>query len=187
MFDILPFCEEKDKEEDIMYACITYIPEISHQLKRAFNNAGINTTFTSAPKLKDILCSRNTTKPPKEKKKGIYQYKCKCSNNAIYVGQTCRSYEKRWDEHKRAIDKQQWHHSGISQHHQDCPHQFDHDNFSILHNMQDKNKKRLGYNMRIREALEIRHHKCGPGRGLNEDMGAYVKTDIWDTVLNSMG
>ena len=53
--------------------------------------------------------------------------------------------------------------------------------------MQGKNKKYLGYNMRIREALEIRRHKSGPGRGLNEDMGAYVKTDIWDTVLNAMG
>ena len=37
------------------------------------------------------------------------------------------------------------------------------------------------------EALDIRKHKCGPGHGLNEDMGAYVRTDIWDTVLNSMG
>ena len=45
----------------------------------------------------------------------------------------------------------------------------------------------LGYNMRMRKALEIRKHKCGPGSGLNKDMGAYVKTDIWDTVLNAMG
>ena len=49
--------------------------------------------------------------------------------------------------------------------------------------MQGKNKKLLGYEMRIREALEIRRHNCGPGRGLNEDMGAYVRTDIWDPVL----
>ena len=53
--------------------------------------------------------------------------------------------------------------------------------------MQGKNKKYLGYNMRIREALEIRRHKSGPGHGLNKDMGSYVKTDIWDTVLNAMG
>ena len=41
--------------------------------------------------------------------------------------------------------------------------------------------------MRIREALEIRHHNSGPGNGLNKDMGAYIKTDIWDPVLNSLG
>ena len=39
--------------------------------------------------------------------------------------------------------------------------------------------------MRIREALEIRHHNSGPGRGLNEEMGVYVKMDIWDSVLNT--
>ena len=53
--------------------------------------------------------------------------------------------------------------------------------------MQGKNKWRLGYDMCIREAQEIRRNNCGPGKGLNEDMGAYVKTDIWDTVLNFMG
>ena len=25
---------------------------------------------------------------------------------------------------------------------------------------------------------------CGPGKGLNEDMGSYIRTDIWDPVLN---
>ena len=47
-----------------------------------------------------------------------------------------------------------------------------------MHNMQGKNKRRLGYDMRIRKALKIRKSKTGPGQGLNEDMGAYVKTDI---------
>ena len=102
-------------------------------------------------------------------------------------GQTCRSYKKRWKEHGKAIEKEQWQHLGITQHYQNCRKKFDTQNFSVVHNMQDKNKRRLGYNMRLREALEIRCHKSGPGRGLNEDMGSYVKTDIWDTVLNSMG
>ena len=53
--------------------------------------------------------------------------------------------------------------------------------------MQDKNKRRLTYDLKIREALEIRHHNSGPGNGLNEDMGAFVKTDIWDPILNNIG
>ena len=53
--------------------------------------------------------------------------------------------------------------------------------------MQGKKKKKLAYDMRVREALEIRRHGSGPGKGLNEDNGAYLKTDIWDTVLNSIG
>ena len=60
------------------------------------------------------------------------------------------------------------------------------DNFKPVHNMQGKKKQKLGYDLRIREAMEIRRHDCGPGKGLNEDMGAYVKTDIWDPVLRSL-
>ena len=52
--------------------------------------------------------------------------------------------------------------------------------------MQDKKKSRLAYNLKIREAFEIRRHDSGPGKGLNEDNGAYLKTDIWDTVLNNL-
>ena len=52
--------------------------------------------------------------------------------------------------------------------------------------MQGKQKRSLAYNLKIREALEIRRHHSGPGKGLNEDMGAYVRTDIWDPVLNTI-
>ena len=52
--------------------------------------------------------------------------------------------------------------------------------------MQDKKRRWLAYNMRMREAFEIRSHDSGPGRGLNEDNGAYLKTDIWDPVLRSL-
>ena len=52
--------------------------------------------------------------------------------------------------------------------------------------MQGKSKKKLAYDIKIREALEIRRHNCGPGKGLNEDMGSYVKTDIWDPELRTI-
>ena len=57
----------------------------------------------------------------------------------------------------------------------------------VLVNMTNKNKKRLAYNLKIREALEIRRHNSGPGHGLNEDYGAYVKTTAWNPVFNQMG
>ena len=42
------------------------------------------------------------------------------------------------------------------------------------------------YNLRMREAFEIRRYDSGPGKGLNEDNGAYLKTDIWDPVLKNL-
>ena len=52
--------------------------------------------------------------------------------------------------------------------------------------MQGKNKRQLNYNIKIREAMEIRCHNSGPGKGLNEDMGAYIRTNMWDPVLNEI-
>ena len=190
LFQVLPFREdneEDEEEERKSYACITYIPEIAHQLKRAYKKAGINTVFKSAPKLKDLLCSKNKTKPDPEKKKGVYRYSCPCSSDAIYIGQTARSFELRWEEHKRAIDNQNWHHSGITQHYENCASTFSKDNFDIVSNAQGKSKKKLAYDIKIRESLEIRRHGSGPGKGLNEDNGSYIRTDIWDPVLNTIG
>ena len=187
LFDILPFSKERiSDEERKSFACIKYIPEIAPQLKRVLKKAGVNVNFTSGTSLKDILCSRNKTHAPKNKKKGIYKYTCTCSEKAIYIGQTHRCCETRWKEHGRAITKEQWDHSGISQHYRECQEPFNTENFEVIHTMQDKKKGRLNYNLRMREAFEIRRHDSGPGRGLNEDNGAYLKTDLWDPVLRSL-
>ena len=52
--------------------------------------------------------------------------------------------------------------------------------------MNNKNKKKLTYDLKIREALEIKRHDSGPGHGLNEDYGAYVKTGAWNPVFHQM-
>ena len=52
--------------------------------------------------------------------------------------------------------------------------------------MAGKNKKKINYDLKVGEALEIKKANCGPGRGLNEDWGAYVKTDAWNPVFNTM-
>ena len=51
----------------------------------------------------------------------------------------------------------------------------------------NKNKSRLTYDLKVREALEIKRRGCGPGLGLNEDFGAYVKTSMWNPVFHQMG
>ena len=173
-------------EEDKSFACIQYIPEIAHQIKNTLTKAGINTTFTSGTSLKNLLCGKNKTHAPKEKRKGIYKYTCTCSDKAVYIGQTNRSYQARWKEHGKAVEKEHWRYSGISQHLHHCSEPYNEENFEPLHIMQDKKKRRLGYNLRMREAFEIRRHDTGPGKGLNEDNGAYLKTDIWDPVLKSL-
>ena len=154
--------------------------------EKVSKKAGIATTFTSGTSLKDILCGKNKTHAPREKKKGIYKYTCTCSENSIYIGQTNRSCEICWKDHERDVNKERWQKSGITQHLQHCQENFSKDNFEVVHTMQDKKKSRLAYNLRMREAFEIRRHDSGPGRGLNEDNGAYLKTDMWDPILKTL-
>jgi hypothetical protein len=166
------------------YACIPYIPGISNQLKRALTQVGYKTFFRSGTKLKDILCSKNTTHPPRTHKKGVYRIDCPCSEKAIDIGQTGCSIKTRAAGHKKASEKLQWHHSGITKHKEACPHPVDWDNPTIITTMNNKNKNRLTYDLKVCEALKILCHNCGPGRGLIEDLGAYVRTNIWAPVFD---
>jgi len=78
LFRALPFrCEddvreeEEEEQEQKMFACIPYIPEAAHPLRRVLSKAGVNTIFSSGQKLQNILCGKNKTRPPPEKKKGV--------------------------------------------------------------------------------------------------------------------
>ena len=132
-----------------------------------------------------MLCSKNKTKIDSAKKPGIYKHVCpKCKK--VYIGETRRCCETRWREHQRAIVKGNWSHSGISQHYQNCDEPFDISNFEVVQTMTDKNKRKLDYNLKVVEALEIKKENCGQGKGINKDWGPYVKTDAWNPVFNTM-
>ena len=68
-----------------------------------------------------------------------------------------------------------------------CQEPVDWENPDLLKTIWGKNKKKLAYELKVREALEIKRHNCGPGHGLNEDYGAYVKTTQWNPVFHDMG
>ena len=118
-------------------------------------------------------------------KPGVYEITCSCNPKAKYVGQTIRPISTRINEHKKAAEKGNYQHSGIAQHRETCREPINWEP-RILTNMVDKSKKRLTYNLKVREALEIKRQNTGPNNGLNEDWGAYVKTNAWNPVFNQM-
>ena len=77
-----------------------------------------------------------------------------------------------------------WSHSGLTQHMEKCKGQIA--GPEILCTTNHKNKNSLKHDLRVREALFIRRYDCGPHKGLNEDMGSYVKTTQWDPVFHGM-
>ena len=156
------------------------------RLKRAFSKAGVNMVTRSGTKLKDLLCSANTTKHDPVKKPGIYEIQCPCSEKSKYVGQTARSIITRGKEHGSAANRGNWSHSGISAHKEFCKEEIDWTTPKVIATKTNKNKKRLNYELKVREALEICRRGCGPGQGLNKDFGAYVKTTMWNPVFHQM-
>jgi hypothetical protein len=132
------------------------------------------------------MCSKNKTRPPKHEKKGVYRLECPCSPSVVYVGETARKFSTRVREHRKATKQGKWSHYGITAHKEACDLPVDWENPKILDTMAHKNKKVLKYNLRLREALHIQKNDCGPGRGLNKDWGAYLKTRAWVPVFNRM-
>ena len=189
LFDVLPFRGvDLSDDEYKPYCRIPYTPGGTfHELRRALNEAGVNTCATAGPKLSQVLCSKNKTHPDQKQKKGIYQLTCTCNDKNTYVGQTIRSIGKRCLEHKKASEKGNWAHSGISQHKENCSQPVEWESPKVLKTMSGKNKKSLAYSLKVREALEIKRQNSGPGHGLNEDFGAYVKTTQWNPVFHAMG
>ena len=190
LFDILPFRgnDLSDEEEFKPYCRMPYLPGGTfHEIRRALNEAGVNTCATAGQKLGQALCSKNKTHPEPKKKKSIYQLTCTCSNKNTYVGQAIRAIDKRCLEHKKASEKGNWQHSGISQHKETCNQPVEWEDLKVLKTMNGKNEKSLAYNLKVREALEIKRQNSDPGQGLNEDFGAHVKTTQWNPVFHSMG
>ena len=105
-------------------------------------------------------------------------------NSAMRVIISGREIKVRGKEHGRATINGKWSHSGLTAHKEECDATIDWENPTVLATLQNKNIRTLNFDLKVREALEIAHHDCGPGKGLNEDMGSYVKTDVWRPVLN---
>ena len=84
----------------------------------------------------------------------------------------------------KAAQTQKWTHSGLTQHMEKCSGPID--GPKILETLNNKNKGALKFDLRVREALYIRRYNTGPHRGMNEDMGSYVRTNQWAPIFNGM-
>jgi hypothetical protein len=187
LFGVLPFHEPPEDDVQLRpFACIPFIPSISYQLKRALGKAGCKTFFKAGNKLQNILCSKNKTHPNPMDTKGVYKIQCPCAPEAIYIGETARSFATRTKEHRKAVESGKWSHSGLTQHKEHCDKPIDWDNPEIIARLSHKDKGKLKFDLRLRESLEIRRHGCGPNKGLNEDWGSYVRSQAWTPVFNQL-
>ena len=123
----------------------------------ACDKAGINLVTKPGAKPKNILCGPNKTRHEPKNKPGVYRLQCSCSPKAVYVGQTIRPITTQDKEHKEAASSGNWHHLGISQYKETCKAPVNWEP-QVVASLTKKNKKKLTYDLKVREALEIRRH-----------------------------
>ena len=91
-----------------------------------------------------------------------------------------RLFRIRDGEHRKAAEKGNWSHSGLTQHMEHCDADIEGPETLCHANNKLKNPK---FDLRVKEALYIRRFQCGPGKGMNEDSGSYVNTTQWEPVF----
>ena len=165
-----------------------YVASIDRQLKRIFLSNDVDYHSKPGPKLGNILCSGNKTRPNPLDLKGIYQQTCSCNPNAKYIGQTRTTFRTRMSQHANDVTSNKTDEtiSGISKHARHCNNgTINWTEPKIITTYNDKNKKGLTHNLLIRESLEIRRLGTSSGSGLN-DPQLCVKSNAWDPILQKI-
>ena len=120
-------------------------------------------------KLQNVLCAKNKWRPPKNEQNGVYCFECPFIKKK-YIGKTKRKVITRGREHKRAVELQNWGHSGITAHKEHCDAPIDWDNPRILASFQNKNKRALDYDLKYVRLLRFCTMTAAKEKGLMRTM-----------------
>ena len=140
------------------------------------------------PKLGNILCAANKSRPDRLDLKGVYELRCSCSEKAKYIGQTRVSFRVRMRQHKDDVtsNKPDANISGISKHARYCTSgTINWDNPKIIATFSDKKKSTLQRNLLTRESLEIKRQGTSSGLGLNDPQLA-IRSNAWNPILRRL-
>ncbi len=160
------------------FVSMPYLPGLSAPLKKAFRKAGYKVAFKSPKNLGSILTSRIKQKLPANSSQGVYFIPTGCRNG--YTGETKKKIVTRTNEHAKAIFLEDTEKDAIAAHQIECGCEIDMTKTKVLA------QETRWFPRKVREALEIRRLKTGPGHGINQDMGDYVKTNHWNDLLEAI-
>ena len=144
---------EKETSERTISVSIPYIRGVSERLARSFKDHGVDMYHKPCNTLRSILVH------PKDKTDktmtcgAIYHAKCNDCDKE-YIGESARTFETRWKEHKKRET------SAIFQHCKDSGHHMDIENVTILETEPHQIKRK------VKESIQIRRKK--PQLNINE-------------------
>ena len=146
---------------------IPYTQGLCESINKICGRYGIQTHFKGGRTIKSLLVSPNDKDPIVNQSGAIYWYQCGdlgCDDE--YIGETSRTFGKRYKEHPKAP-------SAIHHHSSQTGHPTSHNNFQII----GKDGHNLASN--IKESIYIRVNNPT----LNNNIGKFNLPHIWDRVL----
>ena len=153
---------------------LPWIPGLSPKLRKCYKKAGYKTVFKSGASIKQLLTSKNKSTLPLNSYPGVYRINCTSESCQPYVGETKLQIRNRILQHQDGVEKNNVMKSALAFHRISCSAPIDWDNVSTL-----KIESRR-FERKVREALEIQRHRCGPKHGgMNLDEGQYLKSSFW--------
>ena len=153
---------------------LPWIPRLSPKLRKCYKKAGYKTVFKSSASIKRLLTSKNKSALPTNSYPGVYRINCTSRLCQPYVGETKIQIRNRTSQHQDCVNKNNVAQSALAFHRKSCNASINWDGVTTL-----KIESRR-FERKVREALEIQQHRCGPkSGGMNLDDGQYVKTLFW--------
>ena len=172
--------KQKNTKKEQKFTSLPWIPEISNKLKKVFKEAGCQIAFKSPTNLNSLLKTRNKPQLPNNSKPGVYYIPTGC--NKGYTGETKKKVSTRVTEHDKAVFTGDIDNDALAAHKEncDCDVRWEQSKTIAI--------EPIWFRRKVREALEIRRLKTGPNEpeGLNQDMGNYVTTNIWNELFTKI-
>ena len=162
---------EADIEKKYFSVTLPFVECVSEQVGRAFNTAGVATTFKPYRTLRQTLASLNDKTGIEDQSGVVYQLSCK-DCNASYIGESGRKLGKRLSEHKSSAASSK---SAVREH---VVWSGGHD-IDWTGVLERESKE---FSRRVLEAIQIKTK----GSNLNRDKGLDLDP-VWDTLLQKRG
>lgn len=147
---------------DKFVSSISYCGPVLVSVAKRLRGFGINVAFRTNNNVWRVLNGKDVV--PGGGKSGVYRMCCdQCE--AVYVGQTGRSFEVRYKEHVAAVRNDRPERSNFARHILDSGH-----GLSDSHHLEILHCCSKGLKLSVLEQLEILKHKNGDRRLLNEQL-----------------
>lgn len=146
--EIYPYLKQTKRNK---FITLTYFGKTTERIAYTLQRQNHQIAFKSHRKLSTLLFNAKDATDP-IKKSGVYKLTCsEC--NSVYIGQTGRNFETRYQEHFRSF-RLKHSNSTFANHIIDCNHRFPKmDQLKILHTCEK------GQKLNLLEALEIDKHR----------------------------